>query len=262
MLRNSLSRLLQSTKITEPTRNVAVLSSLSSQKFGTCIQVSQSSVITNTLWSAAYLPNTSPLYTSKRYSGTDASLFKRFIKKMGLLKYSRTKLKRSGFLLYSDLTEKVRVDEFFEVCDLPDTFFSWFLVTELHIWMLMVRLMAEGNEGRFTRNALIEALWEDADARSKKLGAASLSIRKEQMEAINSSFQAALFGYDEALIEDDRVLAGALWRRLFSKKCEDPERLECCVHYVRKQIALLDSLSREEVLMDCKVKWVPLLERE
>lgn len=34
----------------------------------------------------------------------------------------------------------------------------------------MVRLMAEGNEGRFTRNALIEALWEDADARSKKLG--------------------------------------------------------------------------------------------
>lgn len=90
MLRNSLSRLLQSTKITEPARNVAVLSSLSSQKFGTCIQVSQSSVITNTLWSAAYLPNTSPQYTSKRYSGTDASLFKRFIKKMGLLKYSRT----------------------------------------------------------------------------------------------------------------------------------------------------------------------------
>lgn len=56
------------------------------------------------------------------------------------------------------------------------------------------------------------------------------------METINSSFQAALFGYDEALIEDDRVLAGALWRRLFSKKCDDPERLECCVHYVRKQV--------------------------
>lgn len=38
----------------------------------------------------------------------------------------------------------------------------------------MVRLMAEGNEGRFTRNALIEALWEDADARSKKLGVGSV----------------------------------------------------------------------------------------
>ncbi|XP_042862636.1 ubiquinol-cytochrome-c reductase complex assembly factor 1-like [Penaeus japonicus] len=235
MLRNSLPRLLQSTRLTEPARNVTVLASLSSQKFGTCIQVSPNNAITNSSWSTAYLPNSLATHTSKRYSGTDASLFKRFIKKTGLLKYSRTKLKRSGFLLYSDLTEKVRVDDFFEVCDLPDTFFSWFLVTELHIWMLMVRLMAEGKEGRFTRNALIEALWEDADARSKKLGAASLSIRKEQMEAINSSFQAALFGYDEALIEDDRVLAGALWRRLFSKKCEDPERLECCVQYVRKQ---------------------------
>lgn len=90
MLRNSLSRLLQSRRIIEPARNVTVLSSLPSQKFGMCSQVSQSSLITNTLWSTAVLPNTMPQYTSKRYSGTDASLFKRFIKKMGLLKYSRT----------------------------------------------------------------------------------------------------------------------------------------------------------------------------
>lgn len=40
----------------------------------------------------------------------------------------------------------------------------------------MVRLMAEGKEGRFTRNALIEALWEDADARSKKLGVGIVAL--------------------------------------------------------------------------------------
>ena len=31
--------------------------------------------------------------------------------------------------------------EFMEAFDMPDTFFSWFLVTELHIWLLGARLM-------------------------------------------------------------------------------------------------------------------------
>ncbi|XP_071547074.1 ubiquinol-cytochrome-c reductase complex assembly factor 1 [Panulirus ornatus] len=187
---------------------------------------------------------------------------KRLIKKMGWLDHSRSKLRRSGYVLYGNVCEKAPINHFFSVCDLPDTFFSWFLITELHVWMLMVRLMAEGEEGRFTRNALIDALWEDAELRSKKLGAASLSIRREQMQIIISSFQASLFAYDEGLMSDDKMLASALWRRLFSKNCEDPERLECCVQYVRKQIAFLDGLSRREFMLDCQVSWVPLLERD
>lgn len=59
---------------------------------------------------------------------------------------------------------------------MPDTFYSWFLVTELHVWMVMVRLMAEGEEGKFTRNALVEALWEDTETRSKKLGVCHIFV--------------------------------------------------------------------------------------
>ena len=28
-----------------------------------------------------------------------------------------------------------------EAFDMPDTFFSWFLVTELHVWLMGARLM-------------------------------------------------------------------------------------------------------------------------
>jgi hypothetical protein len=52
---------------------------------------------------------------------------------------------------------------------MPDTFYSWFLVTELHVWILMVRTMAEGEEGRFVRNNIVEAMWEDVSTRVKKL---------------------------------------------------------------------------------------------
>ncbi|KAK3856906.1 hypothetical protein Pcinc_010180 [Petrolisthes cinctipes] len=188
--------------------------------------------------------------------------FKQFIKKMGWLDHSKSKLKRSGYILYEKVSEQVLSHDFFEVCDMPDTFNSWFLVTELHIWLLAVRMMAEGEEGRFTRNAMLEALWQDAEERSKKIGASSLSIRQEQMQSIGASFQAALFAYDEGIMSDDRVLASALWRRLFSKNCEDPERLECIVSYVRRQAALLDSISNDDLMITCQVKWVPLLEEE
>lgn len=53
---------------------------------------------------------------------------------------------------------------------MPDTFFSWFLITELHVWMLMVRFMAEGKYGKIARNILVEAMWDDIEIRTKKLG--------------------------------------------------------------------------------------------
>lgn len=53
---------------------------------------------------------------------------------------------------------------------MPDTFFSWFLVTELHVWMLMVRFMAEGEKGQMTRDYLVEAMWQNIKGRINVLG--------------------------------------------------------------------------------------------
>lgn len=52
---------------------------------------------------------------------------------------------------------------------LPDTLFSWFLVTELHCWLVMTRAMAEGEEGRVMRNGLVEALWQDVATRIRRM---------------------------------------------------------------------------------------------
>lgn len=53
---------------------------------------------------------------------------------------------------------------------MPDTFFSWYLITELHVWMLSVRAMAEETEhGRYLRNRIIESMWKDISVRIKKV---------------------------------------------------------------------------------------------
>lgn len=57
---------------------------------------------------------------------------------------------------------------------MPDTFYSWFLITELHVWMLMVRFMAEGSYGKVVRNNIVEAMWTDITVRINKLGVSNL----------------------------------------------------------------------------------------
>ncbi|MPC53338.1 Ubiquinol-cytochrome-c reductase complex assembly factor 1 [Portunus trituberculatus] len=200
------------------------------------------------------------LTTSMLLSQEEPGRIKKFIKKIGWLDHSKGKLKRSGFQLYESACGNIMMTDFFQVFDLPDTFYSWFLVVELHVWMLMVRLMAEGEEGRYTRNAMLEAMWLDCETRSKKLGATSVSIRQQQIQTLGSSFQATIFAYDEGLMTNDCVLASALWRRLFSKECSDPERLECCINFIRRQMAVLDGMTRDDLLLETKVNWVPLLE--
>jgi len=60
--------------------------------------------------------------------------------------------------------------------NMADTFFSWFLVTELHLWMIMVRYMAEGNAGRLVRNNAVNTLWEDTKARAMNLGVSNIVL--------------------------------------------------------------------------------------
>jgi len=58
--------------------------------------------------------------------------------------------------------------------NLADTFFSWFLVTELHVWMIMVRYMADEKDGKLVRNHVVAAMWDDTKARVDNLGVSNI----------------------------------------------------------------------------------------
>lgn len=73
-------------------------------------------------------------------------------------------------MLYENVADTVDYFAWFDEFDLPDTFYSWFVITELHLWMISTRAMAEGDDGKALRNAMIEALWKDIAERIKKVG--------------------------------------------------------------------------------------------
>lgn len=50
-----------------------------------------------------------------------------------------------------------------QICGLPDTLQSWFLVQQLHIWMLLVRAKKEGTQGKLFYNQLVQFFWDDVE---------------------------------------------------------------------------------------------------
>lgn len=60
--------------------------------------------------------------------------------------------------------------------------------------------------------------------------------KKRQIAELSYQFNAAIIGYDEGIMSDDKVLASALWRRFFCLECNNPEHLEKLLIYVRKQV--------------------------
>ena len=59
-------------------------------------------------------------------------------------------------------------------------------------------------------------------------------------------------------MSDDKILSGALWRRFLDKNSEDYILIEKLVLYVRKQVNMLDNLSRNDFIVKPKIEWIPL----
>lgn len=209
--------------------------------------------------------NPTQLASSTEEDQQQGGFLKRFIARMGWIDNSKVRLRVSSCALYESVADSINYAEFFTLFRMPDTFNTWFLITELHVWMLLVRSMAEGAEkdaaGRYLRNCIVETMWNDVTTRAKKLAADNPSAVKPQIQMLSEQFQAALISYDEGISFDDKALAAALWRRFFSGKCDDYEKLELLVKYVRKQMSMLDQLSRYDFAIKPKVQWLPLVEK-
>ncbi|XP_012271400.1 ubiquinol-cytochrome-c reductase complex assembly factor 1 [Orussus abietinus] len=170
----------------------------------------------------------------------------------------RYRQKLSTYFLYEQIADEIDYSEFFEEFKMADTFNSWFLITELHVWMIMSRFMAEGELGIFLRNSIVQAMWEDVNIRTKKLKDANQTSLRKQVKETSQQFNAAIIGYDEGLFSDDKVLAGALWRRFFALETNNPEHIEKLVMYTRKQMNMLDKIPLETILKQHRVPWIPL----
>lgn len=141
------------------------------------------------------------------------------------------------------MIENINYADFYEIFDLPHTTNSWYKVTELHVWLLMVRVMAEA-KGTHLRNQISRAMWEELRIQAKwapteyKDAVPDPHWFKNNMRKLHDDFIDTTVEYDKALLwGDDKILADAIWQQFFYSDCNDILKIELLVKYVRKMVS-------------------------
>ncbi|CAG8491723.1 3812_t:CDS:2 [Paraglomus brasilianum] len=103
-------------------------------------------------------------------------------------------------------------DYYIDACKLPDNYQTWFSVTALHLWMVIVRFRPE-THGETYNEILVNTFFEDVEWRMCNLhGVKRGSIATRYIKDFLSQFRGAVMAYDEGLCKSDAILAAALWR--------------------------------------------------
>jgi len=192
----------------------------------------------------------------------ELSMLDRFIKKIGLLGgfYSETqKAMRAARNAYLTCCDQADHQEFYELTGLPDNFQSWFLIQQLHVWMLLVRTQQEGKLGVTFYKQLVQFFWDDVDHRMTLMKVDDITIKTESQRELNSMFYGLLFAYDEGLHKDDTVLASAVWRNLFhsTKNTASAENVALLVEYIRREVRALDDITGEQIMETGDISFGP-----
>ncbi|XP_065063076.1 ubiquinol-cytochrome-c reductase complex assembly factor 1-like [Rhopilema esculentum] len=162
--------------------------------------------------------------------------------------------------IYGCCTDGVDYKEFFKVCNMPDTFQSWFLVIHLHIWMCYVRLNSLDDDGKTVNQKMAELMWEDIRERINLLGIEDTKAKKESFKELAEQFYGLTIVYNKAFMsENEKDFADAIWRNLFHDKEKTSRKsLEIILQYIDKQLTMLDGMKKEELLGVGKVEWTSL----
>ncbi|KAI9152470.1 Serine carboxypeptidase 3 [Blastocladiella emersonii ATCC 22665] len=196
-------------------------------------------------------------YEAAGEAATSSSIFARFItpavaKRLapvfGLQSKAQTH-QRETLYMYErcSAAANAHLDWLIRDVGLPDTFQTWFGVTQVHVWMAMVRLRGEGPAGKDAIQGLVSHLFRDMEDRLWAMGIRKNAIVDRSLKEFLSIFYGGIMSYDEALVHSDALLASALWRNLFQSQA-DPQHLAEFVAVVRKELAHLETVDAETVL--------------
>ncbi|EGG01176.1 uncharacterized protein MELLADRAFT_111234 [Melampsora larici-populina 98AG31] len=129
--------------------------------------------------------------------------------------------------LYDHCSNQFQLEKSFWIneCGLPDSFQTWFQITQLHMWILIVRFRSmKNNLGRTYIQEFVNHGFLDTEhrIRSTPYKVTKNSLIKSYMKTMLDQHYGFLVGFDWALATDqdgsDSVLVEAVWRNLFGAR--------------------------------------------
>jgi cytochrome b pre-mRNA-processing protein 3 len=145
--------------------------------------------------------------------------------------------------LYSACVAQARAPEFYQILAVPDTIDGRFDLLVLHVVLAMRRLGGEDE----MKQQLFDLMFADMDQSLREMGVGDMGIGK-RIKPMIAAFYGRMQSYENALAEDDEVLAQALARNLYGKAVPSPEALRGMVEYVRRTVAGLEGQPVDDLL--------------
>ncbi|GMM52609.1 Cbp3 protein [Starmerella bacillaris] len=150
---------------------------------------------------------------------------------------------------------------------MPQTFFQWFQIEALHIWMLYVRMRVMPRKYcKEYQQKLVNGVFQDIDYQLREvLRVDSDRTTNNYKKQFSQQLRGSVFSYDEAILGGDTVLASALWRNLYAQSdVVDLTVLEHLVQYVRANLYILGNMSDTDFagglfqFLDIRYQYEPL----
>ncbi|EST08683.1 Ubiquinol-cytochrome c chaperone/UPF0174 [Kalmanozyma brasiliensis GHG001] len=164
------------------------------------------------------LSPSAPAPASKPYSPVTVTLVKTLAKLMGYNSLTSTSIRVTSDL-YDRCAARAHAERHFWYtdCALPETYQSWFQITNLHVYLLLARFRAfEKPAYKTYAQELINHFFIDAESRMRdRFGVQTSRLVKGYMRDMHMQQRGSVVGYDEGLVGGDERLAQAVWRNLW-----------------------------------------------
>lgn len=164
------------------------------------------------------LSPSAPPPSKEPYSPATVAIVKGLARLMGYNSLTSTAIRVTSDV-YDRCAERAHAERNFWYgdCALPETYQSWFQITNLHVYLMLARFRAfDSAANRTYSQELINHFFIDAESRMRdRFGVQTSRLVKGYMRDMHMQHRGSILGYDEGLASGDVRLAQAVWRNIW-----------------------------------------------
>lgn len=156
--------------------------------------------------------------------------------------------RESAFALYSRAVGQARDPGFYGALGVPDSVDGRFEMIALHVYLILRRLKAEGQEAADLSQELFDAMFADMDRALREMGVGDLSVGKK-VKVMARGFFGRIKAYDDGLeAADPAVLAEAMRRNLYGTAEPDRAHPAAMADYLRREADALAAVPGDRMI--------------
>lgn len=147
-------------------------------------------------------------------------------------------------VIYGMIVAQAREPLFYQALGVPDTVNGRFDMVILHLWMVLRRMKAFGDEKGLAQ-PLFDHFCADMDANLREMGVGDLTVPK-RMQKFGEAFYGRSAAYDTAFAAGEEPLAQSLSKNIYNGDQADNARHLAA--YVRAAVAVLAGLDEPSLM--------------